>query len=183
MKILARVLVVNGSSYVDKFSDKTGGFVIMRYRLRRWWNITTLWPICFAILFGHDVATIEFDRPFGLYSLVETFNPGPETKAVYSGILPVIVAMLQNGLKTITKDQQDPESPSDDRVNGNRNPGESATRLTGHIRKRSMSLHTEVVSMSKSLRFNMLQRGLTRLQRLRNRLLSASTNRRRLYKR
>ena len=34
MKILAHVLIVNGSSYVEKFTEKTGGFVIMKYRLQ-----------------------------------------------------------------------------------------------------------------------------------------------------
>ncbi len=35
-KILARLLVIHGSGYVSKFAGKTGGFAIMRHRLKRW---------------------------------------------------------------------------------------------------------------------------------------------------
>ena len=150
MKILAHVLIVNGSSYVEKFAERTGGFVIMKHRLKRWWNLTTLWPICFAILFGRDVTTINFARPFDLYSLVETFAPVETIHVVYPGMLQVIVAMLRNGLKSITKDQHDPDSPQEKRPNGHVSTKETATSSEDHNRKRSMSLQNEVDLMRKS---------------------------------
>ncbi len=50
-KILARLLVTHGSSYTAKFGSKTGGFWIMAQRLKHGWDIPTLWPIVFCILF------------------------------------------------------------------------------------------------------------------------------------
>lgn len=150
------MLVVHGSSYVKKFAERTGGFVVLRYRLKRWWNIPTIWPICFAILFGHDVVKIDFERPFDLFSLLEIFLVDGRVKILYPEVLPVITAMLQNGLKTVVKDQQDPDSPLQERSNGDATLQTMSVSESKHIRSRSMSLHTELVSISKSPPFRMM---------------------------
>lgn len=100
-KILARLLVVHGRGYVKKFSEKTGGFAIMRHRLKRWWHVPTLWPICFAILFGYDVAIIDFERSFHLFGLLELFAVDGEAEVVYPEALQVLIGMLQSGLKMV----------------------------------------------------------------------------------
>lgn len=145
-KILARLLVVNGSNYVRKFAEKTGGIIIMQHRLKRWWNIPTIWPICFAILFGRDIATVNLERTFDLFSLLESFAPESQAKVMYPEMLPVLTAMLQSGLKAIARDQKDPDSPSAERTNGTApTPDESlATKKT--FQRQSMSLNTEVIS-------------------------------------
>jgi hypothetical protein len=99
--ILARLLVVHGSSYTKKFSDKTGGFTIMRHRLKRWWHIPALWPICFAILFGFDVGSMDLERPFDHFGFLDLFTSKGEAKVVFPAILPVITGMLQSGLKSV----------------------------------------------------------------------------------
>ena len=107
-KILARLLVTQPSAYTAKFSTKTGGFSIMAHRLKQWWDIPTLWTILFSILFGVDVATVDFDKPFDFFSLIEIFS---NSKVVYHDVLSVITAMLQHGLRDILKHQDDPDSP------------------------------------------------------------------------
>jgi hypothetical protein len=144
-KILARLLVINGSSYVTKFTDKTGGFTIMRYRLKRWWDIPTLWPICFSILFNHDVADIDYERPFELFSLLETFG---KSTVVYPNMLPVILAMLQQGLNSLLHNQDDPDSPLRDRSNGHDQPT-GLTVPSSASRRRSMSLTKELEARRK----------------------------------
>ena len=114
-KILSRLIVVHGSSYATKFTTKTGGFAIMRHRLARWWDIPTIWPICFSILFARDVAEIDFERPFDLFSLLETFD---SAKIVYPAVLPVIMSMIQHGLKDVLRYQNDPDSPLSAKVAG-----------------------------------------------------------------
>lgn len=148
-KILARLLVVHGSAYVSKFAgSKTGGFAIMRYRLKRWWDIPTLWPICFSILFGYDVAEIDFERSFELFSLLENFN---NSKVVYPNVLPVITSMLQHGLKDVLIHQDDPDSPlSPLAEKGNGNASKSGLSVpTSANRRRSMSLTKELESRRK----------------------------------
>ena len=161
MKILSHVLIVNGSSYVEKFAERTGGFVIMKHRLKRWWNLKTLWLICFAILFGRDVATINFARRFDLYSLVETFAPVEMVHVVHPGMLQVIVAMLRNGLKSITKDQHDPDSPHEKGPNGHLDLKDTATSSDGHNLKCSTSLQDEVDLMRKSCELQRIRLLLT----------------------
>ncbi|KAI2619611.1 beach-domain-containing protein [Hypoxylon sp. NC1633] len=139
-KILARLLVTHGTAYINKFSGKTGGFCIMAHRLKRWWDIPTLWPICFSILFGYDVAEIDFEKNFDFFSLLETFG---KCKIANPDALPIITAMIQHGLKDVVKDQEDPTSPSD------LNTGESATINHEPLirpRARSMSLRKELES-------------------------------------
>ncbi|KAF1830743.1 beach-domain-containing protein [Decorospora gaudefroyi] len=107
-KILARLLVLNGPHYVKKFADKTGGFILMKNRLRHWWNTPGIWTICFAILFGRDVATMDFERDFDVFNLVDIFvahSPLPQLKICYPEVFPVITAMLETGLRTIVRDR------------------------------------------------------------------------------
>lgn len=143
-EILARLLVINGSNYVKKFSEKTGGIVIMQHRLKRWWNVPTIWPICFAIMFGKDIATINLKRTFDLFGLLESFASEGQTKVVYPEILPVLTTMLQSGLKAIAKEQNDPDSPSVETNNGSatlRDEGVTPSRLS---RPLFMSLDTDL---------------------------------------
>ncbi|OLN96672.1 WD repeat and FYVE domain-containing protein 3 [Colletotrichum chlorophyti] len=107
-KILARLLITHGSAYTAKFSGKTGGFAIMAHRLKRWWYVSSLWPICFSILFGFDVAAVEVERNFEFSGLLETFG---KARILYPECLQVITSMLQHGLKDVMKHQEDPNSP------------------------------------------------------------------------
>lgn len=106
MRILARLLVIHGETYVKKFKDKTGGFAIAAHRLKRWWHLPALWPACFAILFGVDVAELDLDRSFDLFSFVDLFNSKQEYGIIYPEMFEVITAMLQSGLKTIVSSTQ-----------------------------------------------------------------------------
>ena len=147
-KILARLLVTSGASYVQKFVEKTGGVIVMQHRLRRWWSIPTIWPICFAIFFGLDVGTIDFARSFDLFGLLETFASGSKISVVYPAMLPVITTMLEQGLKTVTRDQSDPESPLAERSNGKGQGLAKTPYAPTPIRQRSMTLNTEPIASS-----------------------------------
>lgn len=107
-KILVRLIVVHGSSYMTKFANKTGGFVIMRHRLKRWWNFPALWLLCLCVLFNKDVAEIDLERSFELFSLLEIYS---DCKITNPQVLPVIMSMLQHGVKEILRNQEDPDSP------------------------------------------------------------------------
>jgi hypothetical protein len=119
----------------------------MRYRLRRWWDVPTLWPICFSILFARDVADIDFERSFELFSLLETFG---SCIVVYPSVLPVIMSMLQHGMKDVLRHQDDPDSPLSDKGNGK--ASESSLGVPpSSSRRRSMSLTKELESRRKWL--------------------------------
>ena len=105
MKILARVLVLNGPSYVKKFSDpnKNSGFLVLKNRLRRWYHVPALWVICFAIFFGVDIAKVELDRRFTVDTLLAALG-FDKLAIVNPEIFPVVAAMLSTGLKKVLQD-------------------------------------------------------------------------------
>ncbi|CAI6309176.1 unnamed protein product [Periconia digitata] len=137
-KILARLLVANGQHYVKKFSEKTGGFVLLKNRLRHWWNTPGVWTICFAILFDRDVATIDFERDFDVHNLVDIFimqSPHSKLRIMYPEVFMVIAAMLDTGLRTIVRDRANGENaaPAHDPADANATRG----------RRRTMSLNAK----------------------------------------
>ncbi|KAI1099265.1 beach-domain-containing protein [Jackrogersella minutella] len=142
-KILARLLVTHGTAYTNKFAGKTGGFCIMAHRLKRWWDMSTLWPICFSILFGYDVAEIDFEKNFDFFSLLETFG---KCKIVNPDALPIITAMIQHALKDILKDQEDPASPPLGDLNLTESIAARQESSGTRPRARSMSLRKELES-------------------------------------
>ena len=151
-KILARLLVINGPSYVQNFVYKTGGVVIMQYRFKRWWSVPTIWPICFAIFFGLDPGKIDFSRTFDMFSLLEMFASDGLAPVVNPTILPVITAMLEQGLKTVTREQLDPDSPLTEKSNGKTPIFATDPATPTHTRQRSMTLSIEPSTSSKSLK-------------------------------
>ncbi|CEL03078.1 Putative Beige/beach domain protein [Aspergillus calidoustus] len=97
-RILARVLVVSGSSYNTRFSEKNGGYVIMRGCLRRWWTIPAMWPICFSILFGVDIGAMMAGKPFEQASFSDLFKQD-EVRVCFPEMFPVIVEMMRSALR------------------------------------------------------------------------------------
>lgn len=144
-KILARLLVTQPPGYTSKFSSKTGGFWIMAHRLKQWWDIPTLWTILFSILFGLDVAEIDFERPFEFFSLLEIFG---DRQVVFPDVLPVISAMLQHGLRDILKYQDDPDSPAPDKFPAE-NPQPAPEATSAKPQARSMELAKALESRRK----------------------------------
>ncbi|KAL7271913.1 Beige protein-like 1 [Rhizina undulata] len=141
-KILARLLVVHGSNYVNKFATKTGGFIIMRNRLKRWWNMAALWPICFSVLFGKDVAKFNLKMSLDFSGLVDAFSDGGKAKVVYPEMLPVIMGMLKTGIGTIIADQGDENIR--EASDGHKEQVPDTNRLSPkHSRRRSMSLNDQ----------------------------------------
>lgn len=148
-KILARLLVKSGPGYVQKFINKTGGVIVMHHRLKRWWSIPTIWPICFAVLFGLDVGTVDFGRTFDLFSLMEMFASGSRAEVAYPVMLPVIMAMLEEGLRAVTRDQSDPDSPLTEKRDGKMAASTTNPVTPTHTRQRSMTLVIEPSASSK----------------------------------
>ena len=82
----------------------------MRKRLQHLWNIPAIWLVCFAILFGKDVAIVDLHTKFDLFSLLEIFAVKGNITIAYPQILPVLTAMLRRGLLAVN--QEHPESTS-----------------------------------------------------------------------
>lgn len=133
VKILARLLVVNGSGYGKKFAEKNGGYTVLKHHLRRWWNIPALWPICFAILFGQDVASLDLERPFDASEFLSLFVPGGYLRIVYPEMLPVIMEMLKTGLRSSIM----ANDHTHDQASAPKSPTMSAVSVNGKFRESS----------------------------------------------
>ncbi|KAI9762455.1 MAG: hypothetical protein M4579_000431 [Chaenotheca gracillima] len=109
VRILSRLLTTHGPSYVAKFVSKTGGFTIMKQQLKKWWRVQSLWLALFSILFNRDVSQMDFARPFELFSLLDMFLNDGMVKVVYPEVLPVLIAMLGDGMRALVKGQGETE--------------------------------------------------------------------------
>lgn len=116
----------------------------MKHRLKRWWNVAPLWPICFCILFGKDVAKIDVDRPLDLFALLDAFADGGKAKVVYPDVLPVIAAMLKAGVGTIVADIS-----GDENENGSK--GKAALDVPQASRSRAQSVNDQSQGASSSV--------------------------------
>ncbi|EAW12708.1 Beige/BEACH domain protein [Aspergillus clavatus NRRL 1] len=148
-KILARLIVSHGDVYNRKFADKTGGYVIMRHRLRKWWNIPAIWSICFNVLFGLDVGKTELEKPFDRSSLLESLSSKGEPQIIFPEMLPVLMEMMQAGLqRTVSADRIQlaaTESSGDSQVQSDKPPTSSYKPVTDV--KGQTSLLTAVVGL------------------------------------
>lgn len=101
IKILARLIVIHGDVYSKKFSEKTGGYIIMRHRLRSWWKVPAIWCICLSILLGLDVGGMKLDQPFSRTGLIEILSSNSQPRVAFPEILPVLMEMMQLGLQSV----------------------------------------------------------------------------------
>jgi len=91
------------------------------------------------------VADFDFDKDLDFFSLLQTFGA---CKIVYPDALPVLISMLQHGLKDILKNQEDPDSPMGEQEPQRPSVG---TAIPGtRSRSRSMLLQKELESRRKS---------------------------------
>ena len=102
------MLVLNGNHYVKKFSDpsRNNGFFILKMRLRRWFHVPMIWVICYSILFGIDIATVDLNKRYTIHSLLTALGSGRRS-IIYPDAFPVIAAMLNAGLKSVTKENNE----------------------------------------------------------------------------
>lgn len=120
----------------------------MAQRLKRWWDIPTLWPICFCILFGNDVADIDFSREFAFFNLLEIFG---KSKVAFPDALPVITSMLQNGLKDLFRNQEE-QTASEARTGLQAEHSSQSASAETRPRARSMELGEAIESRRESTR-------------------------------
>ena len=95
------------------------------------------------------MSSVDFERDFDLYNLMETFLKDGKVTVKHPEIFPVIASMLEQGLRTVVKQESETTSPSKDRSGSN--PPTPPEPMTPPQRKRrSMSLMNDLTSGGKS---------------------------------
>ncbi|QDS69334.1 hypothetical protein FKW77_003516 [Venturia effusa] len=141
VKLLAHLLVIHGPHYVRRFGEKNGGFVTLAQKLKSWWNTPAIWTICFALLFGVDPVTIDFEADFNHFTLADIFSR-KSFQVMYPETFPILTGMLEHGLRAIVQDgySADPDAESIPKSSN----GTGVERSMG--RERSMSLTADTYS-------------------------------------
>ncbi|KAF2482757.1 hypothetical protein BDY17DRAFT_251913 [Neohortaea acidophila] len=103
VQILARSLIILGTDFKGPFVEKNGGFITLKARLKGFWRSTTIWLSCLAILFGVALPADHPAEDFTLFSLVNVFVVDDSLHVEHAEILPVIMAMLEAGLRDVVK--------------------------------------------------------------------------------
>jgi hypothetical protein len=99
-KILVRLLIVNGPNRVKQFSERHSGFTIMKRRLKHWWSVPALWVNLFCLLFAVDPEQVQYVDSFSQFSLSDIFA-GTNGVVAYPEVMPVIMALLANGVESV----------------------------------------------------------------------------------
>lgn len=144
-KLLAHLLIIHGPQYVRRFGEKNGGFITLAQKLKSWWNTPAIWTICFALLFGVDPVTIDFEGDFNHFTLADIFSR-KSFQVMYPETFPILTGMLEHGLRAIVQDgySADPAAESTPKSSN----GTGAERAMG--RERSMSLTADRYSRGKA---------------------------------
>lgn len=110
VRILCRSLTMLGAEFKGPFVEKNGGFITLKNRLKTFWKSTTAWLSCFAIMFGSALSCGSAAEEFTLFRLINVFSVDDKLDIENPEILPVIMAMLQAGLRHVVKQDQPDEA-------------------------------------------------------------------------
>ncbi|KAK6542611.1 hypothetical protein TWF694_006555 [Orbilia ellipsospora] len=145
IKILARILVIHGQSYIAKFGGKSFGFLVLKRRLRKWWRVPDVWMSAFSIFLGVDIAKVDLSQPVALYHLLNTFKfDDKDGRFICSDMWAVIATMIKTAVNDITKAQQEAARIAAPK-NSFLNPDDAEKK---HNRRRSLSLDTQLTLMT-----------------------------------
>jgi len=115
-KILVRSLIVNGPTRVKQFSERYSGFTIMKRRLKPWWSVPALWINLFCLLFGIDPERVQHVDNFHQFALSDIFAEANGI-VIYPEVLPVIMALLANGVRSFNQQRQKIQISESDSTN------------------------------------------------------------------
>jgi beige protein homolog 1 len=98
------------------------------------------------MLFDRDVATIDFERDFDVFNLVDIFitqSPHSRLRIVYPEVFTVIAAMLDTGLRAIVRDPGNTDKEN--------KKSESNDNSVTRGRRRTMSLNAKQPTIGQTI--------------------------------
>ena len=116
-RILARVLVFSGSSYVDKFSEQTQGFSVLQMQLAKYWRIPSLWNMCLSILLGIDIADLKSEELHDPNHFLSNVLKSTSLRMNCVHVIPVILFMFEEGFRYVTQLPNDRGKPDETQSN------------------------------------------------------------------
>ncbi|KAL9082432.1 MAG: hypothetical protein Q9159_006421 [Coniocarpon cinnabarinum] len=105
MQILARLLVLQGPSYVSKFQETSSDFKILAMKLRRWWFVRSIWECLFAVLFGVDPFHVLAHGNFESSRVYDTIMTKKHHTLYCPAIFSVMVGLFEVACSTKSASQ------------------------------------------------------------------------------
>ena len=104
------------------------------------------------MLFGLDVGSVDFERDFDLYNLMDTFLADGKVAIKHPEVIPVLASMLEQGLRTVVKQESEDSTPSkDNKASALSTPSEPSTPV--QRKRRSMSMVTDLTNGGKLAKY------------------------------
>ena len=101
MRILSRLLLLQGPSYLLKFEETTRGMMILGRRLKKWWFLDTVWIACFAIMVGIDPLSLPNHGSADISDILKAILTVSKGGIYCETIFSVMASMLEAALSTV----------------------------------------------------------------------------------
>ena len=98
-KILARLLIVNGPGYVQKFNESTKGFTLVQARLKVWWQVRDIWTTIFALLLGIDIPLLDFEQGLDCRVFKSRMDETDREIMFCPQAMDIILSLVEEGVK------------------------------------------------------------------------------------
>lgn len=103
-RLLSKLLVSQGPSYVERFRSSSQGFVIMSSLIPRHWNLLEIHTSMLMLAFGIDPTDVPIHVPFDLATLCSVFKP--DHQRLVSGVpegLTMVLSMLREMVQLMSR--------------------------------------------------------------------------------
>ncbi|KAG1351442.1 hypothetical protein G6F62_002976 [Rhizopus arrhizus] len=99
IRILARLCVSQGTTYINKFRSMSEGLLVMRKLLPAYWNMPQLHETLVLIMMGIDVGDYPLQKYSGINNLRRCLQTNKDSKVIVPEILPIIADLWDEARK------------------------------------------------------------------------------------
>lgn len=99
LRILCRLLVLQGPAYMMKFRSGTDGMFIMQSLLKNHWNVLQVHEALVATLFGMDIADIPLQGSVDFSRIIALHSQNANRQIPIPEMLRVELALIDQGIK------------------------------------------------------------------------------------
>ncbi|KAI8981097.1 hypothetical protein BDB01DRAFT_724328 [Pilobolus umbonatus] len=147
-RILGRLLITQGPTYINKFRTQSEGFIVLQTLLPAYWNLLQLHEALLAMMMGIDIAYYPLYPTFDINHLRTCLQNSKQTRMAIPDLLPVITSLWNEGRKVADVPILSAYPPSM-RTSRNRSNSAVVYPIKGH-KKKEDSLSARI-QISKSL--------------------------------
>ncbi|CEG78631.1 hypothetical protein RMATCC62417_13208 [Rhizopus microsporus] len=101
IRVLARLFISQGPSYVGKFKSASDGFLILRKLLPAYWNAAQIHETLILLMMGMDIADYPLQPFSGINGLRRCLQSDRDSKMIIPDVLPIVLNMWDEARKAV----------------------------------------------------------------------------------